>query len=209
MGEKERVQFSEPQKTDFHISFSRQVSHHSTSDSTQLKCPVYVYNCSLEFLKEQLVHPNSSRQPRDIFRYWGTGWIHVWSCDYDSVLQDCHFSPFERRVKYGFNRFSIRLQGNMWIRWRTLIVFESIVKFIHLNVDECHRQIWNDICKCTCLIPACVSGRSLSQDRSNPSPWTDILAQPHKHKELANYCSLLQEHYHQSFVKGDTSPHQY
>ncbi|KAG7228911.1 hypothetical protein INR49_008689 [Caranx melampygus] len=111
IGEKERVQFSEPQKADFHISFSRQVSQHSTSDSTQLKCPVYIYNCSLEHLKEQLVHPNSSRQPRDIFR-------------------------------------------------------------------------------------------SLSQDRSNPSPWTDILAQPHKHKELANYCSLLQEHYHQSFVKG-------
>ncbi len=46
------------------------------------------------------------------------------------------------------------------------------------------------------------SGRSLSQDRSSPSPWTDLLAQPHKHKELANYCSLLQEHYHQSYVKG-------
>ncbi|XP_023249147.1 KICSTOR complex protein SZT2 [Seriola lalandi dorsalis] len=111
LGEKEGVQFSEPQKTDFHISFGRQVSQHSTSDSSQLKCPVYVYNCSLEHLKEQLVHPNSSRQPRDIFR-------------------------------------------------------------------------------------------SLSQDRSSPSPWTDLLAQPHKHKELANYCSLLQEHYHQSYVKG-------
>uniref|UniRef100_A0A3B4EWT8 SZT2 subunit of KICSTOR complex n=1 Tax=Pundamilia nyererei TaxID=303518 RepID=A0A3B4EWT8_9CICH len=76
----------------------------STGDSSQLKCPVYVYNCSLENLKEQLVHPNSSRQPRDVF-----------------------FSP---------------------------------------------------------------------------SPWTDLLSQPHKHKELANYCSMLQEHYHQSYVKG-------
>ncbi|TKS74186.1 KICSTOR complex protein SZT2 [Collichthys lucidus] len=67
LGEKEGVQFSEPQKADFHISFSRQVSQQSASDSSQLKCPVYVYNCSLDHLKEQLVHPNSSHQPRDIF----------------------------------------------------------------------------------------------------------------------------------------------
>uniref|UniRef100_A0A673A013 SZT2 subunit of KICSTOR complex n=1 Tax=Sphaeramia orbicularis TaxID=375764 RepID=A0A673A013_9TELE len=99
-------------RRNFHISFSRQVSQQSTSDSSQLRCPVYVYNCSLEQLKEQLVHPSSSRQPRDIFF------------------------------------------------------------------------------------------RSLSQDRSSPSPWTDLLTQPHKHKDLANYCSLLQEHYHQSYVKG-------
>lgn len=46
-------------------------------------------------------------------------------------------------------------------------------------------------------------GSSFSQDRSSPSPWTDPAAQPHKHKELANYCSLLKEHYHQSYVKGD------
>lgn len=70
--EKEGVHFSEPQKSDFHISLSRQLSQQSTGDSSQLKCPVYVYNCSLENLKEQLVHPNSSRQPRDVFfRYWG------------------------------------------------------------------------------------------------------------------------------------------
>ncbi|XP_071387127.1 KICSTOR complex protein SZT2 [Centroberyx affinis] len=112
LGEKEGVQFSEPQRRDFHITFSRQVSQQSASDGSQLRCPVYVYNCSLDQLKEQLVHPNSSRQPRDIFF------------------------------------------------------------------------------------------RSLSQDRSSPASWTDLLAQPHKHKELANYCSLLQEHYHQSYVKG-------
>lgn len=51
-----------------------------------------------------------------------------------------------------------------------------------------------------------VSARSLSQDRSSPSPWTDLLAHPHKHKELAHYCSLLQEHYHQSYVKGNSPP---
>uniref|UniRef100_UPI0037E8BDA3 KICSTOR complex protein SZT2 n=1 Tax=Semicossyphus pulcher TaxID=241346 RepID=UPI0037E8BDA3 len=112
LGEKDGVQFSEPQKADFHISFSRQVPQQSSSDCSQLKCPVYVYNCSLEHLKEQLVHPNSRRQPRDIFF------------------------------------------------------------------------------------------RSLSQDRSSPSQWTDLLAQPNKHKELTNYCGLLQEHYHQSYVKG-------
>ncbi|XP_061680638.1 KICSTOR complex protein SZT2 isoform X2 [Syngnathoides biaculeatus] len=82
------------------------------SAGTQLKCPVYVYNCCLELLKEQLVHPAANRQPRDVFF------------------------------------------------------------------------------------------RSLSQDRSGPSPWTDLLAQPHKHKELAHFCSLLQEHYQQSFAKG-------
>ncbi|KAM7388831.1 hypothetical protein PAMP_024978 [Pampus punctatissimus] len=128
LGEKEGVQFSEPQKADFHISFSRQVSQQSTNDSSQFKCPVYVYNCSLELLKEQLVHPSSSRQPRDIF-----------------------FRPQD---------------AESW---------------------EMYQQM---------------KFRSLSQDRSSPSPWTDLLAQPHKHKDLANYCSLLQEHYHQSYVKG-------
>ncbi|XP_013863525.1 protein SZT2 [Austrofundulus limnaeus] len=113
LGDKEGVQFSEPQKSDFHISFSRQVSQHSTGTSSScLRCPVYVYNCSLEHLKEQLVQPSSSRHPRDVFF------------------------------------------------------------------------------------------RSLSQDRGSSSPWTELLAQPHKHKELANYCSLLQEHYHQSYVRG-------
>ncbi|XP_054872770.1 KICSTOR complex protein SZT2 isoform X6 [Amphiprion ocellaris] len=128
LGEKEGVQFSEPQKADLHISFSRQISQQSTSDGCQLKCPVYVYNCSLEHLKEQLVHPNSSRQPRDIF----------------FRAQDAESWEMYQQMKF----------------------------------------------------------RSLSQDRSSPSPWTDLLAQPHKHKELAHYCSLLQEHYHQSYVKG-------
>ncbi|XP_029904813.1 KICSTOR complex protein SZT2 isoform X2 [Myripristis murdjan] len=128
LGEKEGVQFSEPQKKDFHITFSRQVSQQSTGDGSQLRCPVYVYNCSLDVLKEQLVHPNSSRQPRDIF-----------------------FRPQDAEA------------------W------------------EMYQQM---------------KFRSLSQDRNSPSSWTDLLAQPHKHKELANYCSLLQEHYHQSYVKG-------
>uniref|UniRef100_A0A3Q3F4P2 SZT2 subunit of KICSTOR complex n=1 Tax=Labrus bergylta TaxID=56723 RepID=A0A3Q3F4P2_9LABR len=108
LGEKEGVQFSEPQKADFQIGFDRQVPQLSSIDCSQLKCPVYVYNCSLDHLKEQLVHPNSNRQPRDIF----------------------------------------------------------------LRTAAVHP------------------------------PWADLLAQPHKNKELANYCGLLQEHYHQSYVKG-------
>ncbi|XP_034386743.1 KICSTOR complex protein SZT2 isoform X2 [Cyclopterus lumpus] len=122
------VQFSEPQKADFHIGFSRQSSQQSTGDGSQLKCPVYVYNCSLEHLKEQLVHPNSSHQPRDVF----------------FRAQDAESWEMCQQMKF----------------------------------------------------------RPLSQDRSSPSPWTDLLAQPHKHKELAHYCSLLQEHYHQSYVRG-------
>ncbi|XP_055020868.1 KICSTOR complex protein SZT2 isoform X3 [Boleophthalmus pectinirostris] len=80
--------------------------------AAQLRCPVYVYSCALEQLREQLVQPSSSRRPNDVFL------------------------------------------------------------------------------------------RSVSQDRSSPSPWPELLSQPHKHKELAHYCSLLQEHYHQSYVKG-------
>ncbi|KAL6108601.1 szt2 [Pungitius sinensis] len=126
--EKDGVQFSEPQKSDLHINFSRQVSQHDTSEGSQLRCPVYVYNCSLENLKEQLVHPYSNRQPRDVF----------------FRAQDAESWEMCQQMKF----------------------------------------------------------RSLSQDRSSPSPWSDLLAQPHKHKELANYCSLLQEHYHQSYVRG-------
>uniref|UniRef100_A0A3P9LW10 SZT2 subunit of KICSTOR complex n=1 Tax=Oryzias latipes TaxID=8090 RepID=A0A3P9LW10_ORYLA len=103
-GEKDGVQFLEPPKADLHISFSRQESQQSGSDGSSLRCPIYVYNCSLEHLKEQLVHPHASR--------------------------------------------------------------------------------------------------SLSQDRSSLSSWTDLLALPHKNKELVTFCNLLQEHYHQSYVKG-------
>ncbi|XP_041705364.2 KICSTOR complex protein SZT2-like isoform X2 [Coregonus clupeaformis] len=110
--ERDGVQFAEPQKRDFHITFSRQASQQSSGDLSRPRCPVYVYNCSLDSLKDQLLNPHSNRQPRDIFF------------------------------------------------------------------------------------------RSLSQERSSTSSWTDLMSQPHKNKELANYCSLLQEHYHQCYVKG-------
>ncbi|XP_018594122.1 KICSTOR complex protein SZT2 isoform X2 [Scleropages formosus] len=109
--EKDRVKFAEPQKPDVHIPFGWQVSQQSSTDLPRPRCPVYVYNCSLDSLKEQLVHPNSNRQPSDILF------------------------------------------------------------------------------------------RAFSQERSSTS-WTELIAHPHKHKELANYCSLLQEHYHQCYVKG-------
>uniref|UniRef100_A0AAY4B5N6 SZT2 n=1 Tax=Denticeps clupeoides TaxID=299321 RepID=A0AAY4B5N6_9TELE len=96
--------FAARQRPDVHISFSRQVSQQSSGDIARPRCPVYIYNCSLESLKEQLVHPNTNRQ-------------------------------------------------------------------------------------------------SISQERSGASSWTELMSHPHK-QQLANYCSLLQEHYHQSYVKG-------
>ncbi|MGH0160650.1 UNVERIFIED_CONTAM: hypothetical protein FKN15_046870 [Acipenser sinensis] len=110
--EREGVQFAEPQKRDVHISFSRQMSQLDGSDHHRPRCPVYIYNCSLESLREQLVPSHGERLPRDIFL------------------------------------------------------------------------------------------RSLSQERISSSSWADLLAHTRKQKELTSYCSQLQEHYHQCYVKG-------
>ncbi|XP_036427345.1 KICSTOR complex protein SZT2 isoform X5 [Colossoma macropomum] len=126
--EKDGVQFAEPQKQDCHISFGRQLSQQSAGDAARPRCPVYIYNCSLDSLKDQLVHPHSSRQPRDVFLR----------------PQDAESWELSQQLKF----------------------------------------------------------RSLSQERSSASSWTDLTAHPHKQKELANYCSLLQEHYYQSYVRG-------
>ncbi|XP_016092988.1 protein SZT2 [Sinocyclocheilus grahami] len=126
--EKDGVQFVEPQKRDCHITFSRQVSQQSGGDAARPRCPIYIYNCSLESLKEQLVHPRSGRQPRDVF----------------FRAQETDSWEFSQQPKY----------------------------------------------------------RSISQERSSACSWTELMTHPHKHKELANYCSLLQEHYYQSYVKG-------
>ncbi|KAM6963146.1 KICSTOR complex protein SZT2 [Aplochiton taeniatus] len=128
VGERDGVQFSEPQRKEFHISFSSPVSRQNSSDPARPRCPVYVYNCSLDSLKEQLVHPTTNRQPPDIFFRPGTS-------DSWDISQQMKF-------------------------------------------------------------------RSLSQERSSTSSWSDVVVHPHKHKELAHYCSLLQEHYQQSYVKG-------
>lgn len=93
-----------------------------------------------------------------------------------------------------------------------LIDAHNMILFIYSGVyyvkqmpGSCHedqQQHKQQCLRCMiCFVPSC---RSLSQERSMSS-WTDVLTQPHKHKELANYCRLLQEHYHQSYVKGDES----
>ncbi|XP_073726759.1 KICSTOR complex protein SZT2 [Misgurnus anguillicaudatus] len=127
-GEKDGVQFLEPQKQDCRITFSRQTSQPSSGDAARPRCPIYIYNCTLDSLKEQLVHPRSGRQPRDVF--------------FRPQETDCW--DLNQQLKY----------------------------------------------------------RSISQERSSASSWTELMAHPHKHKELANYCNLLQEHYYQSYVKG-------
>lgn len=43
--------------------------------------------------------------------------------------------------------------------------------------------------------------RSQSLDRPPSASWLD-----HKHKELVGYCTLLQEHSHQCYVKGEGLP---
>ncbi|XP_035380425.1 KICSTOR complex protein SZT2 isoform X2 [Electrophorus electricus] len=119
--EKDGVQFAEP---DCHVSFVRQ---QSGGDPNRPRCPVYVYSCALDSLKQQLVHPLSRTMPKDVFlRPQDTG------------------------------------------SWE-------------LNLQQKYR--------------------SLSQERNSTS-WTDLMGPHHKQKELANYCSLLQEHYCQSYVRG-------
>ncbi|XP_058890998.1 KICSTOR complex protein SZT2 isoform X7 [Acipenser ruthenus] len=126
--EREGVQFAEPQKRDVHISFSRQMTQLDGTDHHRPRCPVYIYNCSLESLREQLVPSRGERLPRDIF-----------------------FRPQDA--------------GS----WEFLQQMKS---------------------------------RSLSQERISSSSWADLLAHPRKQKELTSYCSQLQEHYHQCYVKG-------
>ncbi|KAM9324637.1 KICSTOR complex protein SZT2 [Gastrophryne carolinensis] len=112
-------------KREMHISFSRQSSLQDLASSRRLRCPVYVYNCSLEALREQLVSPRQQRLSCDIF-----------------------FSEFRQ---------------------------ES------LSQDFLQE----------------LQSRSLSQERPTASPFIH-----HRQKELVNYCNLLQEHYHQCYVKG-------
>jgi len=61
--EKEGVQFSEPQTT----SDVRQPPQQRVSGGGHLRCPLYVYHVSLDHLKDQLVHPHTSPQSRDVF----------------------------------------------------------------------------------------------------------------------------------------------
>uniref|UniRef100_A0A663MEW2 SZT2 subunit of KICSTOR complex n=1 Tax=Athene cunicularia TaxID=194338 RepID=A0A663MEW2_ATHCN len=96
-----------PSRRDVHISFCRQNSQSELGECRRFRCPIYIYSCSLELLREQLVSPRAHRPPRDIFF------------------------------------------------------------------------------------------RSQSLERPPTTAWLD-----HKHKELVSYCTLLQEHSHQCYVKG-------
>ncbi|KAH0618709.1 hypothetical protein JD844_018144 [Phrynosoma platyrhinos] len=90
-----------------HISFSRQASQHDLGESGRARCPVFVYSCSVESLREQVISPRPDKPLRDIFF------------------------------------------------------------------------------------------RSQSVERPTSAPWLDP-----KHKDLVSYCTLLQEHSHQCYVKG-------
>uniref|UniRef100_A0A452J1J0 Uncharacterized protein n=1 Tax=Gopherus agassizii TaxID=38772 RepID=A0A452J1J0_9SAUR len=94
-------------RKDIHISFNCQASQPELSEGHRLRCPIYIYSCSLELLREQMVSPRAHRPPRDIFF------------------------------------------------------------------------------------------RSQFLERPPNATWLD-----HKHKELVSYCTLLQEHSHQCYVKG-------
>ncbi|XP_066481411.1 KICSTOR complex protein SZT2 isoform X2 [Tiliqua scincoides] len=89
------------------ISFSRQASQPDLGESCRARCPVYIYSCSLELLREQMISPRPDKSLRDIFF------------------------------------------------------------------------------------------RSQSVECPTSAPWLDP-----KHKELVSYCTLLQEHSHQCYVKG-------
>ncbi|XP_067423935.1 KICSTOR complex protein SZT2 [Emydura macquarii macquarii] len=54
-------------RRDVHISFSRQASQPELSECRRVRCPIYVYSCSLELLREQMVSPQAHRPARDIF----------------------------------------------------------------------------------------------------------------------------------------------
>lgn len=67
--EKDSVQFSEPQKHDYH----HQLSQQSGGDAARPRCPIYIYNCCIDLLKDQLLQQTFSRQPKDVFlRYTHT-----------------------------------------------------------------------------------------------------------------------------------------
>ncbi|XP_066454017.1 KICSTOR complex protein SZT2 isoform X8 [Eleutherodactylus coqui] len=112
-------------RREMHISFSRQSSLQDMFSGRRLRCPVYVYNCPLESLREQLVGSRPQRTSCDVF-----------------------FSEFKQES----------------VSWEI---------FRELNTRS----------------------QSLERPSTNPSIH-------HRQKELVNYCNLLQEHYHQCYVKG-------
>ncbi|CAH2310511.1 Hypothetical predicted protein [Pelobates cultripes] len=114
------------QKRETHITFSRQPSLQDAGSPNRLRCPVYVYNCPLEVLREQLVNPHQHRASSDVF-----------------------FSEFKLQEP---------------VSWA---IFQEL------------------------------KTRSHSLERVSAVPTINP-----KQKELIDYCNLLQEHYHQCYVKG-------
>ncbi|ETE66408.1 Protein SZT2, partial [Ophiophagus hannah] len=94
-------------KKEGRISFSRQASQPDLGENCRIRCPVFVYSCSLEVLREQMINSRTEKSLRDIFF------------------------------------------------------------------------------------------RNQSVERPTSAPWLDS-----KHKEVVSYCTLLQEHSHQCYVKG-------
>ena len=81
--EKEGVQFWEPQVSDVSPPSQQRPAH-----GGHLRCPVYVYHVSLDHLKDQLVHPTSSRQSRDVFmRYRQKEGNSTWRRSYLFIIQ--------------------------------------------------------------------------------------------------------------------------
>nr|XP_033772051.1 KICSTOR complex protein SZT2 isoform X2 [Geotrypetes seraphini] len=62
----EPVEAGGPQKRETRFSFNRQASQLDSSEVNRLQCPVYVYSCFLETLREQLVSPRPERPFHDI-----------------------------------------------------------------------------------------------------------------------------------------------
>ncbi|KAG8132270.1 hypothetical protein E2320_010139 [Naja naja] len=94
-------------KKEGRISIGRQASQPDLGENCRIRCPVFVYSCSLEVLREQMINSRTEKSLQDIFF------------------------------------------------------------------------------------------RNQSVERPTSAPWLDS-----KHKEVVSYCTLLQEHSHQCYVKG-------
>lgn len=54
-------------KKEGRISFSRQASQPDLGENCRVRCPVFVYSCSLEVLREQMINSRPEKSLRDIF----------------------------------------------------------------------------------------------------------------------------------------------
>ncbi|XP_056315330.1 LOW QUALITY PROTEIN: KICSTOR complex protein SZT2 [Danio aesculapii] len=138
--EKDGVQFVEPQRRECHITFSRQASQQSSSDAARPRCPIYIYNCSLDSLKEQLVHPRSGRHPRDVFfRPQETDtWEFNQQPRYRSISQECNstFSGMEHVTQKGLANYRSLLQEHY---------YQSYVKGVYRSLQQSYNVSSQDV----------------------------------------------------------------